>query len=173
MRTRTFILRVVYKIIKNHETILYPHRFHLKLFPQLYYVASRYRGSRASMGTLTFTIIETQSADVCNNWKLELLLKRWWTIARSIVSTRIPIKVPASRSYTRTPFVKSVDVRTCAHIRHVYTRTRTHRRRQMAFVYLLARGKTCRKVGKRMIFRSRNNICKPNGRLRGLCERTL
>ena len=43
---------------------------------------------------------------------------------RSIVSTRIPIKVPASRSYTRTPFVKSVDAHVYTHI-HSYTHTST------------------------------------------------
>ena len=40
-------------------------------------------------------------------------------------------------------------MRTCTHVRHVYTRTRTHRRRQMAFVHPLVRGKTCRRVEKR------------------------
>lgn len=58
--------------------------------------------------------------------KTRVTSQRWRTTARSIVSTRIPIKVPANRSYTRTPFVKSVDMRTCAHVRYIYIRSYTH-----------------------------------------------
>lgn len=130
---------------KNHETFFTCHA-HEKLFQQFYYMLHRYYGLSASTRTLTFTIIETWSDDVCNNWKVELLLEQWRTVARSIVSRRISIKVPTSRSYTRTS-VKSVGLRTCAQT-HVHVRSRTRHHRQIAFVYFSTNSTTCDEVEK-------------------------
>lgn len=139
-------LRVVYKIVRITRQFFTCHA-HEKLFQQFYYMLHRHYGLSASTRTLTFTIIETWSDDVCNNWKVELLLEQWRTVARSIVSRRISIKVPTSRSYTRTS-VKSVGLRTCAQT-HVHVRSRTRHHRQIAFVYFSTNSTTCDEVEKR------------------------
>lgn len=105
---------------------------------------------------------------------MELLLEQRRTVARSIVSTRISIKVPASRSYTRIPLVKSVGLRTCAHASaRVLTHTSPPTNSFRIFLDTQYDMRLGWKMRKRMIFRLCAIMFDTEMRLRKLCDKHI